>query len=113
MVGGSSNTVVNNDVSGNKTNGILDTSTPVYTRRLNKIGTGVLSGSSFTAGAGATHTVSNTSAQSVSRITVWGTNAAGAAKPVFVSAVTPGVDFTITPGSGSFAGTETYAYKIE
>lgn len=113
MVGGSSNTVVNNDVSGNKTNGILDASAPVYTRRLNKIGTGVLSGASFTASAGATYTVANTSAQSTSRITVWGTNAAGAALPVFVSAVTVGVDFTITPSTGSFAGTENYAYSIE
>ena len=113
MIGGSSNTVVNNDVSGNKTNGILDASTPVYTRRLNKIGTGTLSGNSFTAGAGATHVVSNTSAQSTSRIRVWGTNAAGAALPVYVSAVSVGTSFTITPSTGSFAGTETYAYNIE
>ena len=113
MVGGSSNTVTNNDVSGNKTNGILNVSNPIYSRRLNKIGTDPISGNFFTVSAGASYLVVNNSAQSTSRITVWGVNAAGAALPVYVSAVTPGVDFTITPSTGSFAGTENYAYSIE
>jgi parallel beta-helix repeat protein len=112
LIAGSNNHVIGNQLNGNKTNPILETTTPAYSRRLNRIGTGPLQ-ASFTAGAGATHSVANTNAQATSRIKVWGTNAAGALKPVFVSAVTVGTDFTITPDTGTFAGTENYAYEIE
>lgn len=68
--------------------------------------------------AAATTVVANTSVQGTSLITLTPTNAAAAtlisgSKSPYISALSPGVSFTIATADGtSAAGTETYNYMI-
>lgn len=112
LIAGSGNAVINNNISGNKTNPILETSSPSYTRIGNRIGTDPLQGS-FTVTATATYTVNNNSVQSTGRIVFQALNTAATGKPIYPNGVSAGTSFTVAPASGSFAGTETYAFRIE
>lgn len=73
----------------------------------------------FTLGAAATTVVPEPAVQSLSAISWTPTNASagtleGSAKKLYVSAISPGVSFTVaTANAASAAGTETFSYKVE
>jgi len=73
---------------------------------------------SFTFAAASSTDVSNTSVTTDSKIVVFPTNAAaanlvGGPKSPYISAVTPGVGFTVSTGDGTAAtGTETFNYLV-
>lgn len=74
---------------------------------------------SFTMAAAATTVVPQTAVQSTSNITLTPTNAAaatlvGSAHSPYISAISPGVSFTVaTADGGSAAGTEIFKYQIQ
>lgn len=111
MAGGSNNSVVNNILTTNKTNSIRETSSPSYTRRLNKIGTDAMNGTFTATGASTTTVVPNNNSSSATRVSVAPLNAAAAARPGFVSSAVVGTSFTVT-FSGASAGTENYVYEV-
>lgn len=73
----------------------------------------------FTLSAAATTTVMQAAVQSNSSISLTPTNAAaatlmGSAKSLYISAVVPGVSFTVSTGNAAnAAGTETFIYNVQ
>lgn len=73
----------------------------------------------FTLAAAATTTVNQAAVQSNSNISLTSTNAAagtlmGSAKALYISAISPGVSFTVaTANAAAAAGTETFSYTIQ
>ena len=72
----------------------------------------------FTMAASANTTVLQPAVQSLSKISLTPTNApagtlVGSAKSPYISAISPGISFTVTTASGAAAvGTETFQYLI-
>lgn len=109
--------IIANDFAATNTPMDLGTSTVNISHALNTIGNGTMTGS-FTLGAAATTTVTNSNVYSGCRITLTPTNAAaatlmGSAKCLYVSAKTNKTSFAVTTGDGTAAaGTETFDYQI-
>lgn len=115
----------NTDQAGNSqgTAGVTDAVTQLQNIARNlglwiKAFAGRITFGTFTMAAAATTTVPQTAVQSNSNISLTPTNAAagtlvGSTKAPYISAISPGVSFTVATASGvSAAGTETFQYLI-
>lgn len=104
--------LVGNQLAGNVTAALRETSSPTFSTRVNKFGSDLSTGQ-FTATAASTATVvSNNNARAVNRIKVYPLNSAAAARPGWITSVSVGVSFTVT-FSGNSAGTEVYGFEID
>jgi hypothetical protein len=66
----------------------------------------------FTMDAATSKVVTDPRVTAASNILLSPTNAAAVAVPLYISARTAGVSFTVHTGGGAASGTETYAYTV-
>lgn len=95
----------------NKTYAVRLGSSPTVIYDKSRLGTDIKMGS-FTCAAGATYTVTNNNSVNIGRIRFTALNAAAAGKSIYVNGISAGISFTIAPSTGTFAGTEIYAFEM-